>query len=81
MIILIIEIDGYNHQVLLKGKLCSKQQLRQRYWITKSLAFDIRELPEVFCKHYHFEQIPYNVNTKVHFVLDTDTDRIYTPTY
>lgn len=79
--ILIIEIDGYEQQVLLIGKICSKRQLRQNYRKAKFLACNIKELPEVFCELYHFQQIAYNANVKIDFVMDTDTDRIYSPNY
>ncbi|MFD2680951.1 hypothetical protein [Bacillus seohaeanensis] len=32
---MIIELDGYFHQVLLAGKKCSKQELQQKYRETK----------------------------------------------
>ncbi|WHY94424.1 hypothetical protein QNK12_13540 [Neobacillus cucumis] len=81
MIILIIEIDGYFIQVLLIGKKCSKQQLKQKYLQAKELSFEIKDLPNVFCRLHNFEQIPYDGDLKVEFVIDTDTDRIYSPFY
>ncbi|RFB12172.1 hypothetical protein DZB84_19215 [Bacillus sp. HNG] len=81
VIIMIIEIDGYFQQVLLTGKKCSKQQLEQMYLKAKELNFEQRDFSDVFCKIYNFEQIPYSEAIKVDFVIDTDTDRIYSPTY
>lgn len=81
MIILIIEIDGYYHQVLLIGKMCSKRQLQQKYRKAKYLTCNTKELPNVLCELYNFDQIPYNSNAKADFVIDTDTDRIYSPFY
>ncbi len=81
MIILIIEIDGYFHQVLLTGKKCSKQQLKQKYLQAKELTYEIKDLPNVFCRLHNFEPIPYDCDIKVEFVIDTDTDRIYSPSY
>lgn len=40
-----------------------------------------QELPKVFCLLYHFEEIPYDGSTEVDFVIDTDTDRVYSPVY
>lgn len=74
---MIIEIDGYYHQALLTGKKCSKQQLKQKYLQTKKLTYDIKDLPNVFCRLHNFEQLPYDVDVEVEFVIDTDTDRIY----
>ncbi|MGG3738925.1 hypothetical protein [Aeribacillus pallidus] len=81
MVILIIEMDGFFHQVLLTGKKCSKQQLKQKYLQAKELTFEKNDLPDVFCRLQNFEQIPYDNEIKVDFVIDTDTDRIYSPSY
>lgn len=81
MINLIIEIDGFYQQVLLIGEICTKQQLQQKYRQTKKQARHTREIPDVFCKLYNFKKIPYNINLKVDFVIDSDTDRIYSPFY
>ncbi|WML60754.1 hypothetical protein [Neobacillus sp. PS2-9] len=78
---MIIEIDGYFFQVLLTGKKCSKQQLKQKYQQSIELTNDIKDLHNVFCRLHNFEQIPYDCDIKVEFVIDTDTDRIYSPSY
>ncbi len=51
------------------------------YLEVKALPNEIIDLPHVFCRLYGFEQIPYDKHTVVDFVIDTDTDRIYTPSY
>jgi hypothetical protein len=76
---LIIEIDGYFQTVLLTGKKCTKQQLKQKYLQARELTFEIKDLPDVFCRLNNFELIPYDDELQVDFVIDTDTDRIYTP--
>lgn len=78
---MIIEIDGYYHQILLSGKKTSKQELKQKYLQAKKLTCDIKDLPNVFCRLHNFEQLPYNIDVEVEFVIDTDTDRIYSPSY
>ena len=78
---LIIEIDGYFHQALVTGKTCSKQQLNDKYVLAKELTYEISDFPNVFCRLHHFERIPYDSEMAVDFVIDTDTDRIYRPTY
>ena len=78
---MIIEIDSYFHQVQLTGKKCSKQQLKQKYLQAKELTYKIKDVPNVFCRLHNFEQIPYDCDIKVGFVIDTDTDRIYSPSY
>ena len=81
MMFMIIEIDGFFKQSLLIGRKCSKQQLKQMYLQAKELTFDPIDFPNVFCRLYNFEQVPYSEDIKVDFVVDTDTDRIYSPSY
>lgn len=81
MIGIIIEIDGYFNQAILTGRKCSKQHLKQMYLQTKELTLDTRNLPTIFCEFHKFEQIPYSKDIKVDYVIDTDTDRIYSPSY
>jgi hypothetical protein len=78
---LIIEIDGYFHQALLTGKKCSKNLLKQKYLQAKELTYEIRDFPNVFCRLNNFEHILNDSEIEVDFVIDTDTDRIYTPVY
>lgn len=81
MLILIIEIDGYVHQVLLTGKKLSQQELKKIYLQAKEFSYDIKDLPNVFCRISNYVEIPYDSDMPVEFVIDTDTDRIYSPTY
>lgn len=81
MIILIIKIDSFFCQALLSGKKCSIQQLKQMYFQAKEITFDYKDFPKVFCRLHNFDEIPYSKYIEVDFVFDTDTDRIYSPTY
>lgn len=81
MIYILIEIDGYDQQVLLTGQSCSLKQLRQKYKQAKKYASSSTEIPKVMCALHQFRQISYDPEVKVTFVIDTDTDRIYAPTY
>lgn len=78
---IIIEMDGYFQQVLLTGKPCSKEELREKYFIAKEHTLEISDLPRVFCSLHNFVQLPYTNQLKVDFVIDTDTDRIYSRSY
>ena len=78
---MIIEMDGYFNQAILTGRKCSKQQLKQMYLQAKKLTLDTGNLPNIFCRLYSFEQVPYSEDMKVDFVIDSDTDRIYSPSY
>ncbi|TYS17170.1 hypothetical protein FZC78_10310 [Rossellomorea vietnamensis] len=78
---MIIEIDGYFHQLLLTGKKCTIPQLKKMYIEANEWPIEITDFPDVFCRLYKFEQIPYDKNLKVDFVIDTDTGRIYVPAY
>jgi hypothetical protein len=81
VIILIVEIDGFFHQGLISGGKCSKHELKQKYMQTEKLLSDIRDFPDVFCRLHKFEQIPFDEELEVDFVIDTDTGRIYTSSY
>ena len=81
MINILIEFDGYDQQVLLTGQSCSLKQLRQKYKQVKKYDSSSTEIPKVMCELYQFRQISYDPEVKVTFVIDTDTDRIYAPTY
>ena len=78
---MIIEIDGYFNQAILTGRRCSKQQLKQMYLQAKELTCDTGNLPKIFCRLHNFEQVSYSEDIEVDFVIDTDTDRIYSPSY
>jgi hypothetical protein len=43
----------------------------------KKISFEIKDLLGIFCRFHNSEQIPYDNDIKVGFVIDTDTDRIY----
>jgi hypothetical protein len=81
VIILIIEIAGYFFQVHLTGKRCSKQKLKQKYQQAKDFTYEIKDLPNVFCRLHNFEQIPYDGDINVEYVINIDTDRNYSPSY
>lgn len=81
MRIMLVKIDGYFHCVHITGCKCSKQELRQKYVQAKRMTSDIRDLPNVFCRLHSFEQITLDSDNEVDFVIDTDTDRIYKPSY
>lgn len=78
---LIIEIDGYYEQVLLSGESCTLKELRQIYKQVKKQATTHVDVPKLLIAWYGFTQIPYDETIQVAFVIDTDTDQIYAPTY
>ena len=78
---MLIEIDGHDQQVLLRGQSCTLQELRQKYRWVKEQAISSLDIPKLMCTQYGFTQLPYNAVVEVAFVIDTDTDRIYVPSY
>jgi len=75
---MIVEIDGFFQRVFLSGRKCSKKELKQKYLQAKSMITDIRDLPDVFCRLHHFDKVTFEYD-EVDFVIDTDTDYIYSP--
>lgn len=68
-------------QTLLVGKKYSKYQLKQMYLQAKKLTYEAGDFSDVFCRLYNFEQIAYSDEIVVDYVIDTDIDRIYSPSY
>jgi hypothetical protein len=78
---MIISIEGYFHEVLLSGKKCTYRQLKQKYQQAKTLSQESQDLPAFFSRMYSFDVLPWDDHVEVDYVIDTDTDRIYTPNY
>ena len=78
---MIIEIDGYFENVLLKGKTCSIIELRNMYIIAKNHYTNINDISAIFCRLFEFELIHEAYTEGIDFVIDTDTDHVYTPRY
>ena len=78
---MMIEIDGYEQQVLLIGPYCSLDELREKYKTAKRVTQVVKVIPAVICALYSFQQVPYQADVQVTYVIDTDTDRIYAPSY
>ena len=78
---MMIEIDGYYEQVLLSGESCTLQESRQIYRLVKKQASSHADVPRFLVSQYGFTRLPYDASVQVALVIDTDTDRIYTPTY
>lgn len=76
-----IKIDGYFHSLLITGKKCAKEQLREKYFQAKKHSGDMKNFPDLFCRMHHLDRIPFDSEIEVELVIDTDTDRIYQPSY
>lgn len=76
-----IEVDGYYEQVLLSGESCTLKELRCMYMQVKRQAVNVFDVPSILVAQYGFTRVPYDESVQVAFVIDTDTDRIYAPTY
>lgn len=81
MIKVIIEVDGYYEQVLLSGATCTIKELQHMYWLVKMQATDAFDVPKLFVAQFDYLQLPYDESVQVAFVIDTDTDRIYSKNY
>lgn len=74
-------MDGYDQQVLLSGPNYTLEQLNKFYKQAKKQASLSIEITQFLCSYYQFNRIPYDATIQVAFVIDTDTGRIYSPTY
>lgn len=55
--------------------------MKQKYIQAKEITYEIKDLPAIFFRLHNYEQISYVSDVKVDFVIDTDTDIIYSPSY
>lgn len=78
---MMIEVDGYYEQVMLSGESCTLKELQSIYMQVKRQAVTVFDVPDVLVAQYGFTRVPYDGLVQVEFVIDTDTDRIYAPTY
>lgn len=78
---MLVEVDGYDQQVLLSGPRYTLEQLNRFYRQAKKQATSSIEITHFLCSYYQFSRIPYDATIRVAFVIDTDTGRIYSPAY
>lgn len=78
---MLVEMDGYDQQVLLSGPSYTLEQLNKFYKQAKKQASSSPEIAKFMCPYYQFSRISYDATIQVAFVIDTDTGRIYSPTY
>lgn len=78
---MLVEIDGFFQQVIVYGRKSNQFELKRMYHDALTQVTNIKELAEVFCNIHNFETVPYSADVQVDFVIDTDTNRIYSPTY
>ncbi len=80
---MIVEIDGFFENTLIIGKTCSIATLRDKYKIAKEQCTNMREFTDVFCRLFQYERVPssHQESVRPDFVIDTDTDYIYKPSY
>ncbi|MGE7981949.1 hypothetical protein [Solibacillus sp. NPDC093137] len=78
---MLVEVDRYDQQVLLSGPSYTLEQLNRFYRQAKKQATSSIEITQFLCSYFQFSRIPYDATIRVAFVIDTDTGRIYSPTY
>ena len=79
---MIIELDGYSYQALLQSyQNYSISEMKEMYLELKVKIESLSELPKAFCTTYNMIEINKTIETKPDIVIDTDTDRIYSPQY
>lgn len=78
---MLVEVDGYDQQVQLSGPSYTLKQLNKIYRQAQKQASSSIEITHFLCSYYQFSRIPYDATIRVAFVIDTDTGRIYSPTY
>lgn len=79
---MIIEIDGYYTQCLLACDLnISHQELSENYRIAKDLCSKTKDIPMQLKILLNLREVLEFEGLRVDYVVDTDTEMIYTPRY
>lgn len=76
-----VEMDGYFQQVIIYGKYCNLNELKQMYAQVLQQTTTMQEQIAVFCTLHYFSIIPLVENRRVHYVIDMDIEHIYIPIY
>ncbi|WP_337874799.1 hypothetical protein [Exiguobacterium sp.] len=74
---MIIEIDGYYKQYLLRGNECTFSELKEIYAAILKVTDSAFEVGSILCSNYNFEEISLNEVVNVRYVIDTDTQIVY----
>ena len=76
---MIIEIDGFYKQSLLRGNECTLDELKEIYEEILKVSDSAIEVTSILCSNYNFEEISLNESVNVRYIIDTDTQIVYEP--
>ena len=76
---MIIEIDGYYKQSLLRGNDCTLNELKEIYEAILKVSDSAFEVASILCSDYNFEEVSLNEIVNIRYVIDTDTQIVYKP--
>ena len=77
---MLIEIESFYGNKLISGKKCTGKELRSKFKEAIKMA-DTDNFTVLFCRLFQFEEIPFDDNDKVDYVIDLDTYLVYKPRY
>lgn len=79
---MLIEVTGhFTDEMFLHGKKHEILELKNMFAYASEQSEQTSDFPNVFCKLFNFEFIPYSPDIKVDVIFDTDTHRAYRPFY
>ena len=73
-------IESVYGDIIIHGKRIEDEELRE---ITKELLNLVgeKEFSSAFIMRYGYEELPFDIHTKVDYVIDLDTHLVYKPKY
>ena len=74
---MIVEIVGYQVQVLVSGKKCSESKLHWQMKKTIDYMTEETKFISMFSRLFDYEEIEYSDEIKVDYTIDIDTYKIF----
>ena len=74
---MIVEIVGYQVQVLVSGKKCSESKLQWQMKKTIDYMTEETKFISMFSRLFDYEEIEYSDEIKVDYTIDIDTYKIF----
>ncbi len=74
---MIVEIVGYQVQVLVSGKKCSESKLHWQMKKTIDCMTEDIKFISMFSRLFDYEEIEYSDEVKVDYTIDIDTYKIF----
>ena len=77
---MLVYVESYWGDKLITGKKCTENELRKKF--KKAVVItQTEEFTALFCRMFHFDELPLDKDIKVDYIIDLDTHLVYAPSY